>query len=247
MSPITCLIVDDESLAQDLIENHLSKIPNMQVVGKLHTAVECIGFLAKNKVDLLFLDVEMPDLTGLELLKALKDPPLTILITAYSEYALDSYEYNVVDYLLKPVKFDRFIRAISKANSLLNTDVGGENTSTESSDQMPTNEQDYIFVKSNYKAVKIPFSEIVYVESSQKYVKFHLANESVMSLMSLSSLEEILPEDIFFRSQKSFIVNLNEIKEISGNQLLMSNGGKISVSKNSKPALLERIDKNNLL
>ncbi|MDT7831599.1 LytTR family DNA-binding domain-containing protein [Flavobacteriaceae bacterium S356] len=247
MSPITCLIVDDESLAQDLIENHLSKIPNMQVVGKLHTAVECIGFLANNEVDLLFLDVEMPDLTGLELLKALKDPPITILITAYSEYALDSYDHNVVDYLLKPVKFDRFVRAIAKANNLLKVDVSVKNTVLESSHPIPSAEQDYIFVKSNYKAIKVRFSEIVYVESAQKYVKFHLANESIMSLMSLTSLEGILPENTFFRSQKSFIVNLNEIKEISGNQLLMSNGSKISVSKNSKPALLDRIDQNKLL
>jgi len=245
MPPITCLIVDDESLAQDLIENHLSKIPNMQVVGKFHTAVECIGFLASNHVDLLFLDVEMPDLTGIELLKALKNPPLTILITAYSEYALDSYEYNVVDYLLKPVRFDRFVKAIAKANNLLNVDTRSETSGT--IEVAKSDNQDYIFVKSNYKAVKIPFSDIVYVESAQKYVKFHLANESVMSLMSLTSLEEVLPGNDFFRSQKSFIVNLNEIKEISGNQLLMSNGDKISMSKNSKPALLDRIDKSKLL
>lgn len=245
MPPITCLIVDDESLAQDLIENHLSKIPNMQVVGKFHTAVECISFLASNNVDLLFLDVEMPDLTGIELLKALKTPPLTIMITAYSEYALDSYEYNVVDYLLKPVRFDRFVKAIAKVNNLLN--ANSKNAMSDTSDQEHVSKQDYIFVKSNYKAVKILFSDIVYVESAQKYVKFHLANEFVMSLMSLISLEEILPDQSFFRSQKSFIVNLNQIKEISGNQLLMSNGHKISVSKNSKAALLEKIDISNLL
>jgi DNA-binding LytR/AlgR family response regulator len=242
MRSVKCLIVDDQSLAQDLIENHLSKIPNMEVVGKLHSAVDCLSFLATNEVDLLFLDVEMPDLTGIELLKALKNPPLTILITAYTEYALDGYEYNVVDYLLKPVRFDRFAKAIAKINGILNVRSAINHEAPKQA-----TEQDYIFVKSNYKAVKIPFSDIVYVESLQKYVKFHVGDEPVMSLMSLSSLEDILPKHTFFRSQKSFIVNLNKIKEISGNQLLMLNGDQVAISKNVKQQLIDRIDQNNLL
>ena len=238
-----CLIVDDETLAQELIELHLEKIPNVELVGKCHTAMEAMSILNEHPVDILFLDIEMPDLTGIELLKSLESPPHTILTTAYSEYALESYEYGVADYLLKPVRFDRFFKAISKVLSLLK-----EQKSTDLTQHQPEEpKQDYIFVKSDYKAVKIRFDEILYVEGMQKYVRFHLTDKKVVSLMSLTSLEEILPASTFFRCQKSFIVNLNKIDSIEGNQLVLESKVKIPVSKKLKSDLVQLVDQHKLL
>jgi len=242
MRTYSCLIVDDETLAQELIEAHLTKIPNIRIVAKCHTAMEAIQVLNEQDIDILFLDIKMPDLTGIELLRSIEKPPYTIFTTAYSEYALESYELNVVDYLLKPVRFDRFFKAISKVLALLN----------EKETALPLQEgkdknDNYIFVKSDYKAVKIRFNEIIYIESLQKYVRFHLKEKKVMSLMSLTALLEILPDKQFFRCQKSFIVNLNAIDGIDGNQLILSSGEQIPVSKTIKAELIRIIDKNQLL
>ncbi len=242
MRKYNCIIVDDEALAQDLIETHLMKIPNIQIVAKCHTAMDAMQALNEHAIDLMFLDIEMPDLTGLELLRSLDKPPYTILTTAYAEYALESYELNVVDYLLKPVRFDRFFKSITKVLDILKGSEA-ETVSTES----PGAGANYIFVKSDYKAVKIRYDEIVFVESIQKYVRFHLKEKKVMSLMSLTALNEILPDTHFFRCQKSFIINLQEIEGIDGNQLVMSSGVKIPVSKSVKAELIQKIDRNNLL
>ena len=243
MKTYTCIIVDDETLAQELVETHLAKIPTVEIAAKCHTAMEAMSILNEQEIDIMFLDIEMPDLTGLELLKSLNDPPYTILTTAYSEYALESYELNVVDYLLKPVRFDRFFKAISKVLDLLKTKQIEQNKN----DQDLRTKEDYIFVKSDYKAVKIRFEDIVYVESMQKYVKFHLADKTIVSLMSLTSLLEILPSHKFFKCQRSFIVNLEKIEGIEGNQLIMVSKTKVPVSKTLKADLIELIDKNQLL
>lgn len=242
MKSYTCIIVDDETLAQDLVETHLQKIPNLEIVAKCHTAMEAMAVLNERTIDLMFLDIEMPDLTGIELLKALDKPPYTIFTTAYSEHALEGYELNVVDYLLKPVRFDRLFKAVSKVLALLKAKDSG-------TDHVQTKEtkDDYIFVKSEYKAVKVPFEDILYIESMQKYVKFHLTNKTVISLMSISALKEILPQNRFFRCQKSFIIHLDKIESIEGNQLVLTSKVKIPVSKNLKSELLTLVDKNGLI
>ncbi len=242
MKTYNCIIVDDETLAQDLIETHLKKISNINVVAKCHTAMEATQVLNEHTIEVMFLDIEMPDLTGIEFLKSLNKPPYTIFTTAYSEYALESYEMNVVDYLLKPVRFDRFFKAINKVLTLLKGDELEETPK-----QINNEGDDYIFVKSDYKAVKIQLNDIVFVESMQKYVKFHLTGKKVTTLMSLSSLVDILPSAQFFRCQKSFIVNLSKIEGIDGNQLIMGSGEKIPISKNLKHELIQLIDKNRLL
>lgn len=242
MKTYNCLIVDDESLAQDLIETHLTKIPNIQIVAKCHTAMEASQVLNENSIDIMFLDIEMPDLSGIEFLRTLNNAPYTILTTAYSEYSLESYELNVVDYLLKPIRFERFFKSINKVFKLLNV---GQTSSTELQNQK--DEDDFIFVKSDYKSIKIQFKDIVFVESMQKYVKFHLVNKEVTTLMSLSSLTEILPPSDFFKCQKSFIVNLHKIEVIDGNQLIMDNKNIVPISKNLKQELLIKIDKFKLL
>ena len=243
MEKYKCLIVEDEILAQNLLINYLSKIPDIEVVGTCQTAMEALSFLKNEAIDILLLDIQMPDLTGIELLKAIQQPPLTILITAYSEYAIEGYELNVVDYLLKPVKFDRFFKAIAKALELLNQKNNQKSTPLSN----PDNQPDYIFVKSDYKAVKVKFEEILYIEGMQKYVKFKCKDSQVVSLLSLSKLETILPEKDFLRIQKSFIANLNHIIGIEGNQLIMVNKDKIPISKSIKLHLIQLLDKNKLL
>lgn len=243
MKYYSCIIVDDETLAQDLIENHLKKIPSVKVAAKCHTAMEALAVLNQETVDIMFLDIEMPDLTGIEFLKALEKPPCTIFTTAYSEYALTGYELNVVDYVLKPVQFDRFFKAVSKALTLLKEK---ETTPKNSNDE--ENKNGYLFVKSDYKAVKILHHDILYVESMQKYVRFHLKDKKpVVTLMSMSSLVDHLPARQFFRCQKSFIINLDEIESIEGNQLVLFSGKKVPVSKNFKPELLRLVDRNGLI
>ncbi len=243
MEKYKCLIVEDEILAQNLLINYLSKIPNIEVIGTCQTAMEALTFIKQETIDILLLDIQMPDLTGIELLRAIPQPPLTILITAYSEYALEGYELNVVDYLLKPVKFDRFFKAIAKVLDLLNQKNDHKSTPILNTITAP----DYIFVKSDYKAVKVKFEEILYVEGMQKYVKFKCKDTQVITLLSLTKLEEILPIKNFLRIQKSFIANLNHIIGIEGNQLIMVNKDKIPVSKSIKPHLIQLLDKNGLL
>ena len=243
MEKYKCLIVEDEILAQNLLINYLSKIPSIEVVGTCQTAMEALAFIKNETIDLLLLDIQMPDLTGIQLLKAIQQPPLTILITAYSEYAIEGYELNVVDYLLKPVKFDRFFKAIAKALDLLNQKNNKHITSITNTD----NSSDYIFVKSDYKAIRVKFDEIIYIEGMQKYVKFKCKTTQVVTLLSLTKLEQILPTKDFLRIQKSFIANLNHIIGIEGNQLVMINEDKIPISKSIKPHLIQLIDKNKLL
>ena len=243
MEKYKCLIVEDEVLAQNLLKNYLSKIPDIEVAGTCQTAMETLTFIKNQTIDILLLDIQMPDLTGIELLRAIQQPPLTILITAYSEYAIEGYELNVVDYLLKPVKFDRFFKAIAKVLELLNQKKAPKTTSILNTDK----ETDYIFVKSEYKALKVKFEDILYIESMQKYVKFKCKDAQVISLLSLSKLEEVLPTKDFLRIQKSFIANLNHIIGIEGNRLIMINKDKIPISKSIKPHLIQRIDKNRLL
>ncbi len=242
MKMYNCIIVDDETLAQELIETHLTKISNINIIAKCYTAMEAQQVLNEHEIDMMFLDIEMPDLTGIEFLKTLSNAPYTILTTAYSEYAIESYELNVVDYLLKPVRFERFFKAINKVLALLKG-----NAPELSSAQANTIRDNYIFVKSDYKAVKVLFNDIVFIEGMQKYVKFHLTDKKVTTLMSLSSLEDVLPPEYFFRCQKSFIVNISKIEGIEGNLLMMGNGVKVPVSKNLKHALIQIIDKNKLL
>lgn len=242
MKSYTCIIVDDETLAQDLIETHLKKIPNIEIVARCHTAMEAMSVLNERAVDMMFLDIEMPDLTGIELLKAIETPPYTVFTTAYSEYALEGYELNVVDYLLKPVRFDRFFKAVSKVLALLN-----DKETNPLNRNVVNTESDYIFVKSDYKAIKVKFEEILYIEGMQKYVRFKCKDAQVTTLMSLSKLDEILPTKDFLRIQKSFIANLNHIISIEGNQLIMINKDKIPISKSIKPHLIQRLDRNKLL
>lgn len=234
MNTFTTVIADDEKLARELLASYVSKIPDLQVVATCSNAIEARFALQKYKPDILFLDIQMPDLTGLELLRMLPEMPATILTTAYADYAIESFEMDVIDYLLKPIEFERFFKSVSKAidriekDRLSTTPATAPQALTASQDQKPTGE--YIFVKSDYKIVKISIAEILYIEALQKYVRIHLPNDRVVTLISMSQLEEILPPNRFYRIHRSFIINMDKIEHIEGHQVRIGQAN-LQVSK----------------
>ena len=229
---MTCMAVDDEPLALDLIEDNIRKISFLTLVRKCSTALEANDYLQKEFVDLLFLDIQMPGLSGIQFLKGLtKTPPLVIFITAYEKYAIDGYNLDVVDYLLKPVSFERFLKAVNKAHEKFNT------RST------PASSQDYLFVNSEYNLVRIDFNDIAYVEGLRDYVKIYLlsATRPVITRLSMKSLEEKLPAKSFVRVHKSFIVSLNKIMSIRKGRISILKA-QIPISEHFKENIYKLID-----
>lgn len=210
---MNCIIVDDEKAAIELLEGYLKKVSALVHHGSFLSAVEALRYTQNNKVDLVFLDINMPHLSGLGFLELLGSEPRVVLTSAYSEYAIEGYKYDVVDYLTKPVSFESFLRAVKKAEDRM-TDFkkpGGEL-------------DDFIMVKSDRKGklVKIAFSEIVYIESMRNYVAIYTCHkERVITLISLKELEERLPKEHFFRTHKTFIVALNRIKMVDGGEIVL--------------------------
>ena len=204
-----CIAVDDEKLVLDLLVDNIQQVPYLQLVKACKNAMEATAVLQKEKVDLIFLDIQMPRLSGLQFIQTLQQPPMVILVTAYEQYALEGYNLNVVDYLLKPVSFERFLKACNKAKELF--DLKNENTITQKAD-LP----DHIFVNVEYTLVKILFSDLLFVEGYKDYIKIHLAStpKPVLTKMSLKAMEEKLPADKFIRIHKSYIVAANKITVI---------------------------------
>lgn len=235
------LIVDDEPLAQEVIETYVSKFPALNLVTKCNNAVEAFEALKAHSIDLMFLDIQMPQISGVDFLKTLPNPPQVIFTTAYSEYAMDGYELNVVDYLLKPISLDRFAKAVNKAIA------ANEQTGQEAEPNIPTTTEssDYIFVKADKKLIKIRFNEIYYIEGLKDYVILHTPNGRVVTLQTMKSLETKLPSDIFMRVHRSFIVNLSNISIIEGNTVQIEQKI-IPIGKNYKDLLLSVINKNRL-
>jgi len=208
---MNCIAVDDEPLALNLLSVYIKKTPQLNLCGTFTDPFSAIEFLKENKIDLMFLDIEMPDLTGIQLLKTISNSPLVIFTTAYSQYAVDGFNLDAVDYLLKPIEFDRFIRAVNKASEY------GQKPASASAGT--TNQQDYIFVKSEYQLVKITLSEILYIEGLDDYVKFYTNSKPILSLMSMKSLMQKLPTDQFIRVHRSFIVPIGKIESVQKNRI----------------------------
>jgi DNA-binding LytR/AlgR family response regulator len=216
---MTCMAIDDEPLALDLLADNIRQIGFLTLVKKCSNALEANEFLQKQPVDLLFLDIQMPGLSGIQFLQGLsKAPPLVIFITAYEKYAIDGYSLDVVDYLLKPVSFERFLKAANKALDKFN-----------SRNAIPTVSQEYLFVNSEYNLVRIDYNDIAYVEGLKDYVKIFLvsAPRPVITRLSMKALEEKLPANTFVRVHKSFIVAMNKITSIRK--------GRISILKTQVP------------
>ncbi len=218
---MTCLAIDDEPLALDLLEDNIKRIPFLKLVKKCTNALEANAFLNDQPVDLIFLDIQMPGLTGIQFLQGLsKAPPLVIFITAYEKYALEGYSLDVIDYLLKPVPFERFLKAVNKAH---------DKFQSRKAPATPSPVADYMFVNSEYNLVRIDFADIGYIEGLKDYVKIFLlsAQRPIITRMSMKSLEATLPGDQFVRVHKSFIVALGKITSIRK--------GRISVLKTTIP------------
>jgi len=212
MKKIRCLIVDDEELARNLLEKFISKLPHLEMVDKCENPVKAMEVLQKEKIDLLFLDIQMPEMTGVEFLKILPNKPVVIFTTAYSEYALEGYELDITDYLLKPFSFDRFVQAVNKAVELIALKNGSNNASVSEI------AKDYLLVNADHKIFKLKFSDIEYIEGMREYVAFHTASQGrILSLMSLKKLEEDLPSEQFMRIHKSYILNSQKVKALEGN------------------------------
>jgi len=221
------IIVDDEPLAHDVIAELCHMIPHIELVHNCYSAMEAMQFLNENKVDFMFLDINMPKLKGLDFLKTLSQPPKTIITTAYKEYALEGYELNVVDYLLKPFSFDRLVKAVNKVSDLqvskpVIKEVSNSNTNLTS-----------LFVKGDKKHHQIELDNLLYIEAYGNYTKLFLKKEMVISHEKISHYETILNEDSFLRVHKSFIVAINKIKFIEGNRILI-NEHKIPIGQTYK-------------
>jgi DNA-binding LytR/AlgR family response regulator len=201
-----CIAIDDEKLVLDLLTDNISQVPYLHLVKACRNAMDAIEVLQHEKIDLIFLDIQMPRLSGLQFIQTLQHPPMIILITAYEKYALESYNLNVVDYLLKPVSFERFLKACNKAKELFDLKA----------DKMEEQLADHIFVNVEYTLVKILFAEILYVEGLKDYIKIHLASspKAILTKMSLKAMEEKLPGNKFIRIHKSFIIAADKITVI---------------------------------
>jgi DNA-binding LytR/AlgR family response regulator len=215
---IKTLIVDDEPLAQNVIEQYAQKLPQLKIVDKCNDAICAHQALQNNHIDLIFLDINMPKLSGISFLKNLKNPPLVIFTTAYSEYALEGFELNALDYLKKPFSFDRFCKACFKAEELLRLKQAEQNP-----EKMKETKQDFFFVKSNKKTYKVKFSEICYVEGLGDYVQLHLTDQKIVANLSMKKMMEILPEKDFYRIHKSFIISLQKLELVEGNSVKINN------------------------
>lgn len=234
---ITCIAIDDESLALKQLSGYIEKTPYLKLVEKFDNAIDAIGFLQRNKVDLMFVDIEMPELNGMEFVKSLNNPPKVIFITAYSQYAVDGFRVNAVDYLLKPIGYADFLKSADKANALFNVPVKSKNDTKEET----------LFVKSGNQHIRIKIAEITHIEGMREYVKIHcLNNTGIMTLMSMKKLENILSKDRFMRIHRSYIINLDYLNKIERSRIIFDDGSFIPVSEQYISNVKEYIEKNSL-
>lgn len=241
---INVIIVDDEPLAQDVLETHIAKLPELNLVQKCSNAVEANEALRSHKVDLMFLDIQMPQLTGIDFLRTLSNPPLVIFTTAYPNYALEGFELNALDYLLKPISLDRFMKATNKAIEQISLKKG-TNTSTEN----PKDGVDFIFVKADKKLIKVNYADIVYIEGLKDYVIIRMDNSRIITLQTMKSLEAKLPVGQFKRIHRSYIVGVDKINAIIGNMVEITEKGQakhLPIGKNYREELLNIVNQNKL-
>ena len=238
---LNCLIVDDEPLARQLLTEYVKKVPFLNLIKACSGPMEAIEALRNHPVDLMFLDIQMPEITGITFLKTLQKKPMVILTTAYSEYALESYELDVVDYLLKPITLERFLRAVDKASERLAeppVSAGGEKQATETA-------QPFVFVKDGTKLVKIRWADILYVEGLKDYVTIHTRQQKIVSLQRLKSLEESLPQDQFIRIHNSYIVALQAIDTVHKDKVQIGTVF-LPISDSYRKSFKEFIERNNI-
>jgi DNA-binding LytR/AlgR family response regulator len=214
---IKCLIVDDEPPAREIIRTYIEQVSSLQLAGECANAIQAFSVLQQQSVDLIFLDIRMPQLNGNDFLKTLKNPPKIILTTAYSEYALEGYELNAIDYLMKPIPFDRFLKAVNKAyqHTEIATSLPVE-TEAKQTDS-------FVYFRADRKMVKVTLQDIFYIESMKDYIKVFTKNGTIITKQSISSVEAMLPEKEFIRTHRSFIVSTKHIKSYTAELIEISN------------------------
>ena len=231
---LRCIIVDDEPLAIEVLESYTERIEGLELVATCSNAVKAFDVLKKEKIDLIFLDIQMPKLNGIDFIKALSPAPKVIFTTAYREYAIESYELDVVDYLLKPIAFNRFLMSVNKAMS---EDLE-QNETNEAPTVLASQDPPYIFLKADRKMVKVYLKDILYIESLKDYVRIKTPTKEIISLQKISYLEQKLPEDCFTRIHRSFIVPIKKIEAFS-NHTVEVGGKELPIGRNYKTAVLE--------
>ena len=235
MKKIRCILADDEPIARQLLENYIADMPNLELVASCKNAFEVLEILDTEKIDLLFLDINMPKLSGISLLKTLQHKPAVIITTAYPEYAIEGFELSVTDYLLKPFSLERFMQAVRKVR-LNETPKPQVIVNAETATEKPK----HIFVKSDKKLIKLFFDEINHIEAYGNYLKIY-TNKMILVSQTLTEFLSKLPAN-FIRIHKSFIINFDKLKHIDGNQIVLQNETKLTIGKSYRKAVLAKID-----
>jgi len=231
-----CLVVDDEPLARDLMRSHIEKLENFEIVAECADAMKALQELRNCNVDLMFMDIQMPQITGIDFLKTLKHPPKVIITTAYREYALDGFELDVVDYLLKPITFERFLKSINKYYQITQEEL----QSVISTPATTVTEDAFIYVKENKKVIKLHLNDILYVEGLSEYVQIHTENKRIITKTSMTNMQEKLPDLNFMRIHKSFIVSLAKIEAFTTHSIEVP-GKELPIGRSYKNSVLEAL------
>ncbi len=227
--PVTCIAIDDEAPALRLVEQFVSQTEGLSLVQQFKSPVQAIQYLMTNKVDIVFCDIQMPEMNGINMVKVLQDKPQIIFTTAYSEFGADAFEVDAVDYLRKPFSFERFTKAVSKAKDHIQL----RNTWKQEGMKMDSSDKNYLTVKSDHKIIKVLYDTILFVEAFQEYVKIYTSTERLITLERIKNLEAILPSNEFIRVHRSYIISKSKVSSISGN-LLQIGDHQIPVSREMK-------------
>lgn len=232
MTKINCMVVDDEPIARDILESYIQRVPGQELFKSCRNATEAYEGLYGQQVDLIFLDIQMPVITGTEFMRSLRNPPLVVFTTAYSNYAVEGFELNSVDYLLKPITFERFYQAVQKANERMAVR------------QIPAPETghqpDYLFIRQDYRLVRIEHEQILYIKAERDFSSLYLKGKKMFAGMHLKLFEDMLPRKQFFRVHRSYIVNLKAIRAIKGNMIELENA-EIPIGANNREELFQRL------
>jgi DNA-binding LytR/AlgR family response regulator len=237
---IRCIAIDDEPLALKQIAGYIRKTPFLELKAEFGSAIKAVTFLQENEIDLMFVDINMPDLSGLDFVKSQLNPPKVIFTTAYSEYAIEGFKVNALDYLLKPIDYDIFLKSANRAHEWFDLQEK-KNIKIESNDF-------FLFIKSEYKVLRINLSDIKYIEGMREYVRIHMVGQRpIMTIVSMKKIEEYLPQNKFMRVHRSFIVNLEKITTIDRNRIIFDNNTYIPVSGQYNQKFQEYLNKNFLI
>ncbi|MEH1008263.1 response regulator transcription factor [Winogradskyella sp. ECml5-4] len=230
---ITCIIVDDEAIAREIIASHVAQIETIEVIAQCKNAIEAFNFISNNKVDLIFLDINMPEISGISFAKAINKDIKIIFTTAYRDYAVEGFDLQAVDYLLKPIAFERLLQAVNRYFEVASTTIDTTLTATESND--------FIFVRSDRRMLKVDFNAIIYVESYSDYIKIHLQDETITTRETITSIEAKLPKTQFLRIHRSYIVCIAKIQSFT-NEHITVNRKALSISRSYKKEVLKRLE-----